>query len=321
MTGVQTCALPICGYLAVDIFFVLSGFVLALTYRDMFGGRKLALAYRTFLTYRIARVLPLNLAIVGTVAALVWIFSSWDFPEPFAQARHPGIVLANLLLIQDWGASASVVKPAWSLSVEMAIYFVFPFLLWLAWGRAWAIPALIGSALLFWLARLGQGEVDRGFLADNFMALVGGDFVRGLTGFYFGLLCFRALQAPAVKALAGRAELVVVIVFLALVAWSPSDFAPILFCPPLVLALAADHGLVSRLLHARPLHYLGTISYSIYLTHYCIITAARSLLGPFDAPQVGLTIALTLLTSIAAYHLIERPARRWIRSVASATAE
>jgi peptidoglycan/LPS O-acetylase OafA/YrhL len=303
------------GYLAVDLFFVLSGFVLALTYHDMFGQEQRAATCRLFLLHRFARVLPLNLVVVAIVAILVW--RSQAAPEPFAQARYPTVLLANLLLIQDWGFALSIVKPAWSVSVEMAIYFIFPILLWLARSRTWAIPALIGAALLFWLTRIGHGEVDRGFVPTDFMGLVASDFVRGLTGFYFGLLCFRGFQVPAVRAFAGRAELAIAVVFLALLAWSPSDLAPILCGPLLVLALAVQRGWFSSLLRTPPLHYLGTISYSIYLTHVCLIAAMKSMFGPFSVLQAGLTIALTLLVSIAAYHGIERPARLWVRRLGS----
>jgi peptidoglycan/LPS O-acetylase OafA/YrhL len=309
------------GYLAVDLFFVLSGFVLALTYREMFQRSALATAYPDFLIRRIARIMPLNIAIVAAIAALVWLFPPQDPNEAFAQARHPGVLLANLLLIQDWGVAGSVVKPAWSVSVELAIYCIFPILLRLAWSRCWALPALAGSALLFWLSRMGQGQIDRGFLADSFMGLAGGDFVRGLTGFYFGLLCFRAFQVPRWKAFAGRAALPVVVLFFALLTWSPGDLAPVLLCPALVLALAGNRGLLGRLLNARPLHYLGTISYSIYLTHYCVISAVSLLLGPLDIASGGLTILLTMLVSIAGYHLIERPARRWVRRLGSRARE
>ena len=97
------------------------------------------------------------------------------------------------------------------------------------------------------------------------------------------------------------------------VALAPNDFIPIMFCPPLVLALATNRGQIARGLAIRSLHYLGTISYSIYLTHYCVLSAVRELpMRLSDMASVGLTVLLTLIVSAGTYHLIEMPARRWL---------
>src|SRR5262249_41915181 len=61
------------GYIAVDLFFVLSGFVMALTYTDSFRTRPFAAAYPDFLLRRVARVMPLNFAIVAVLVAIVWL--------------------------------------------------------------------------------------------------------------------------------------------------------------------------------------------------------------------------------------------------------
>ena len=292
------------GYIAVDLFFVLSGFVMALTYRGLFRDTPFSAAYPRFLWRRIARIMPLNAVIVLAIAAAVW-FVPGSLPGNFGEAKHPWTVLANLFLVQDWGLAPSIDKPAWSVSVEMALYLIYPLLLALAWSRRlWAAPALIGCAALAWLAGQGQGVVSQG--------LVSGDFIRGLAGFYFGLLCFRLFAAPAARKVAGQAELAIVAAFWALFVWSPSDLWPILLCPALVFSLATEQGLVGRVLKAGPLHYLGQISYSIYLTHDCVIAAVGGLPIGSGALRAGLAAALTLLLSAATYHGIERPARRWI---------
>lgn len=292
------------GYIAVDLFFVLSGFVMALTYRELFQRAPFAAAYPRFLWRRIARIMPLNAAIVLAIAAVIWALPG-DVPGNFGEAKRPWVVLANLFLVQDWGLAPSIDKPAWSVSVEMALYLIYPLLLALAWSRLlWIGAALIGGVSLAWLAGDGQGVVSQG--------LVSGDFIRGLAGFYFGLLCFRLFGATAVLRLAGKAELAIIAAFWALLLWSPSDLWPILLCPPLVFSLATERGFVGRLLAVRPLHYLGEISYSIYLTHDCVIAAVGALPIGSGALRAGATAALTLLLSSATYHWIERPARRWI---------
>src|ERR1700709_576806 len=115
------------GYIAVDLFFILSGFVMALSYRDSFLPQPLAVAYPAFLMRRVARIMPLNAVVVIVLALAVWLGGRAG--DTFVTARNPWAVVANLLLVQDWGLYRSIDKPAWSVSVEMAVYLTYPALL------------------------------------------------------------------------------------------------------------------------------------------------------------------------------------------------
>ena len=298
------------GTIAVDLFFVLSGFVLALTYRASFRTRPMRVAYPDFLLRRVARVMPLNAAIVAVLAAAVWLAPA-RAGDSFAAALDPWAVIANLLLIQDWGIADSIDKPSWSVSVEMAVYLVYPLLLALAWSRRlWILAALAGVASLWWLAWVGQGSVSQG--------LVIGNFIRGFAGFMFGLLCFRAFSSGAVPSVVGRFDFVALLVFWSALLLSSSDLPPILACPAVILALAAERGPIARLLRLGPLHFLGQISYSVYLVHYCVLGGLNLL--PIGSPRLygAAALALTLAISTATYYGIERPARRWIAGVGPA---
>jgi peptidoglycan/LPS O-acetylase OafA/YrhL len=295
------------GYIAVDLFFVLSGFVLALTYRGPFLSRPFMSAYPDFLLRRVARVMPLNAAIVGLLAVTAW-FGPSSVGDSFAAARNPWTVIANILLIQDWGLAPSIDKPSWSVSVEMAVYLAYPLLLALAWSRRfWIILLLAGMASLYWLVRTELGVVSQGLLI--------GDFTRGFADFSFGLLCFRAFESGAVPSVVGRFDLVIVSAFWAAVVFSPTDLLPILVCPAVILSLAMERGPVAWLLGLRPLNYLGRISYSIYLVHYCVL-CGLSLLpirasGLYGAAALSLTLAISAVT----FRWVERPARRWIARI------
>jgi peptidoglycan/LPS O-acetylase OafA/YrhL len=298
------------GYIAVDLFFVLSGFVMALTYRQSFLTRPFAAAYLDFLLRRVARVMPLNAAIVLALAAIVWLAPE-RAGDGFAAAKDPWSVIANLFLVQDWGLAPSIDKPSWSVSIEMGVYLLYPALLGLAWSRGWILPALAGAASLAWLARDGQGIVSQGLLV--------GDIVRGVAGFYCGLLCFRLFGVARARPLAGRLELPVLALFWALLVWSPTDLAPILVCPVLVLCLASELGPAGRFLRAGPAHYLGRISYSIYLVHYPVLGGLK--LFPIGSAVLygALALGLTLGASAVTHHAIEGPARRWIGRLAGGT--
>ncbi len=292
------------GYVAVDLFFVLSGFVLALTHRGAFFEQPFAAAYPDFLLRRVARVMPLNAVIVVVLAISVRLAPGLA-GDSFAAARNPGTAIANLLLIQDWGIAPSINKPAWSVSIEMAVYLAYPLLLILAWSRRiWPLPALASVAALAWLAQNGHGIVSQG--------LVIGDVIRGFAGFTFGLLCFRAFAGGRVPPFARRFDAAVLAAFWAAVLFSPTDLLPILLCPILILALAQEHGPFARLLAWRPLHYLGQISYSIYLIHFCVLGSLNLLGIGSPALYAAAALALTLAISSITYRWIERPARRWV---------
>jgi peptidoglycan/LPS O-acetylase OafA/YrhL len=293
------------GYVAVDLFFVLSGFVMALTYAESFRTRPFAVAYPDFLLRRVARVIPLNAAVVAVLAAIVWL-SPLSPGDSFAAARDPWTVLTNFLLMQDWGLAPSIDKPAWSVSIEMGVYLLYPMLLAVAWSRGWLLAALAGVAGIAWVSITGHGVASQGLLV--------GDVVRGLAGFTFGLLCFRAYDGGRSNAL-GRLEPAAILLFWALAAWSPSDLWPILACPAVVLCLAAERGPFARLLRLEPLHYLGRISYSVYLVHYPVL-GGLNFLHLAGTAYAALAIGLTLLAASATYRWIELPARRRIARLA-----
>ncbi len=291
------------GYIAVDLFFVLSGFVMALSYRDSFLTRPFAAAYPAFLKRRVARIMPLNFVIVIILTLAVWLGGRAG--DTFVTAQNPWAVLANLFLVQDWGLFSSIDKPAWSVSVEMAVYLAYPALLALAWSRRWWwLGLLAGVAALLWLALVGQGSVSQG--------LIIGDFIRGFAGFTFGLLCCRVFKSGGLPGRAGLLDLAFVMAFwAALIAFS-ADLPAILICPFLILSLAYERGIAARLLNLEPLHYLGRISYSIYLVHFAVLGGLNLLPIGSSGFYFAIAVVLTLTISAATYHLIERPARQWL---------
>ena len=141
------------GYLAVDLFFVLSGFVLALNYAEIFEGGFSLVRYRTFLERRLARVYPLYCVLTLLAAALVAL--GWlDWRSPL----HPLVaLLRNCFMIQVWNLGPSLDPPAWSISAEWFAYLLFPLALRLAYSsssrmsRLAAIIAAITVVILTFL--------------------------------------------------------------------------------------------------------------------------------------------------------------------------
>ena len=161
------------GYIGVDLFFILSGFVIELNYGERLAGG--IEAWTEFLKRRFARIYPLHFVVLCamTVYALLVYAHSGHLTENFDFATLP----AHFLLVQSWGVDSALRwnDPAWSISAEMMAYLLFPLTAFCARPRSWpfrvhllAIVALVG---LLWLGfhlagldEIGQGVTVVGLL-------------------------------------------------------------------------------------------------------------------------------------------------------------
>ena len=305
------------GYLAVDFFFLLSGFVLWMSWSERMrrGG---AGAVPDFLRRRVARIWPLHVFVLGLALALAVLLRATGREAPqFPLAELP----LHLALLQNWGFTGALAwnDPAWSISCELAAYLLFPLLvLTIDWRRV-PTPAVLGAitALLVLL----------GFVFDRAgAATLGAQIPKlGLIRCILEFACGTAIgalwlrwreqwRAPAMAA-AGVAALA----FAGWAAGIPETLAvPVAFAA-LLLALALSAGRSGNPLEAAPLHYLGEISYATYLGHFLLWFAFKLVfLGEVHAvgwPLVALYLVLVLTSSAVLYHGIERPAQRWLNGL------
>ena len=309
------------GYVGVDIFFVISGYlVTALILSDM--QRNIYTPGR-FLMRRVRRVLPAFAAmlLVTTLAALVLL------PPRSLEAFGRALVAtagqsANIQFARETGyfAVESTMRPlihVWSLSVEAQFYclvLLLPVVMRLA---GWA-------AALFLLAALGV------------LSIVVGEFMMGMRpGFAFYLLPTRAgaftlgmalaFILPVGTTLSGRmaghaAFLGLLLIVSALVFYGPSTPYPGLAALPpaigavLVIAFASPANRVGRAL-AHPLPVaVGVLSYGLYLWHQPVAAFFRTALGePAGLSGLVSLCAVTLALSVASFLLVERPCARLSR--------
>jgi peptidoglycan/LPS O-acetylase OafA/YrhL len=301
------------GYLAVDLFFMLSGFVMWLNYGARFAERGLSEAPR-FWWKRFARVWPLHAAVFAGLAlfALVLLATGRDASHyPFAQLP------AQLLLVQNWGFTHALTwnDPAWSISTELAAYIMFPFAaLAMPWRKLRPIAlaacaALLCAALFALFAAFGKTSL--GVDVPQF------GLWRCLAEFALGMVLCRLWQelrgrraALAAYAVGAAAVVLGVLAGLPGIAFVPAGLAALL------LGLALDRGPVARARGCRPLRALGDASYATYLIHYPLLTLYK--LGFVDQ-TVQLTwadaaafLALVLVASLAIYRWFEKPVQRWL---------
>lgn len=305
------------GYLVVDYFFVLSGFVIAHSYgaRIETGGQG-----RDFLIKRIARVWPLHAVMLGLFVLLevARALTHFDSVPPWTGDREPVGIVTNLLMIQALGTHEHQTwnGPAWAVSAEMLCYVGFTALMLVAGKRLGLISILIATAGAILVVSLAPRWMNTTWQFG---------WARALYGFFLGVVVYRVWTlrpAPGRGWLeAGLVAAALAFVWVAVGPWTV--LASLVFAP-VVWVLAGDRGRVARALTWEPLVKLGDVSYGVYLIHMLLITlmmiAARKLdriherridLGPTWANDL-LTLAF-LATAIGlavlSYRFIETPAR------------
>lgn len=314
------------GYLWVDMFFVLSGFVIAYNYQGLFVGDYCPRTHLAFLGRRIARVYPLYAVVILESAALFL----WRSNDPDLE-HFSWVLVANLTMVQAWGIAPSFEGDAWSISTEWAAYLLFPLLaaVTLFRSRRLALAAgLVAVAAIVVLAATPGSHAfsfdvqDRHGPLDIYSSATAAPLVRCLAEFTLGLLTFRAAGELLRHRVAGadRAAIAAVAGALLLVAIPGGDAAAVILFAVLLLCLTPQQGIVVFLLGARIPYRLGEWSYALYLIHDKFVSldiriaAVLKDLLPFAAVvALVVTSGLAIGCAAAVHAWIERPCRRLLQ--------
>ncbi|HTY04740.1 MAG TPA: acyltransferase family protein [Rhodocyclaceae bacterium] len=317
------------GFIGVDIFFVISGFLIAsIIFRGLLHGR---FSFLGFYGGRIRRLFPALLIVLTSAFAVGW-FSL--LPDEFAQfGKHVagGIGFSdNILLWQESGYfdRAAELKPLlhlWSLGIEEQYYLVFPGMVWLLWhwrNHLLVILASLGTLSFFFnLSFVGSHPVAAFFLPQFrvWELLVGASLASWhLRQAQVVVKRTAALHGPNIESrlldLVSIAGLLLIAVALATIR-STDDFPGWWAVLPVfgsaALMAAGPHALVNRMLLSHPLPvFLGLISYPLYLWHWPLLSFVRIIEGgePSASTRAGLMAAAVLLAWLT-YRLVERPIR------------
>jgi len=307
------------GYIAVDLFFVLSGFIMAYTYWHDFEARGLT-AFVPFLLKRVARIVPLNCFAVGLVLAMGAISGLMLDRNIVFDSNHVAFdAVCNLLMLQGLGIGTNLNAPSWSISTEFAAYLVFPVLIAVVFHRrCWIAGAAVLGCFVV-LTVLATMQPRLGLNADS---IVGG-LIRCFTEFAFGLMTYRVIRQTGARAVLERDG-----VALAAIVWTLAmllarlDLLIVCGFPPLIGALACNRGRVAACFGWRFPHFLGVISFSIYLLHHPLrsvwLEVIRALHPEPMETSLALAVAFGCSMSVLplawlAYVVIERPGRRILR--------
>ncbi|WP_081733783.1 acyltransferase family protein [Methylomonas sp. 11b] len=307
------------GYLWVDFFFILSGYILSYVYASLFLLDYKSNLIKSFYVARFSRVYPLHF-----FTLILYLFLEWSFysnrPEVVGM---PGVsfesLVASLLLIQGWSLSdltlAPLNSPAWSISTEMACYLLFPFIIkWLRFNIFFVGMIVVSLSVALYLIYYGE--------KDGFVV------IRCFAGFMLGIFIFIVYKEIPVTdyRVATSLQLIGGSGVLFAMHFSLSHSLVIASFGLLLYSTASDCGFLAKLLNTRIFVLLGTLSYSIYLNHWIIYKAYLfygvyvfgALSSNYSPMNVSILKYFSLMfvifvLSFITYRYIEIPAQKYLK--------
>ncbi len=319
------------GYLAVDMFFMLSGFVMTHVYqRAFYDPNGIKLHYRSFLIARFARLYPLHIFVLFLFVVTVLVSQLVTFPVtgsfqgiPLEGPDSVTAFVANIFMLQGLAAGKlSWNYPAWSISVEFMAYLAFPFalpIIWRASNMGKIILAFFALAALAWLAFLKSSNFDQW---DGPITLL-----RCLPEFLLGSLLYFGFRTSPRNCWLNQDALafgIVVATVLCLHLDAPDLLIVALFAVLIPIAVV-NTGVFAKFANVGPLIWLGEVSYSLYLVHGLVQFVSQKLMDALgiqtaSSLSIGSSLALMLvmvgvcfLASTATYSGVEIAWRRCLR--------
>jgi peptidoglycan/LPS O-acetylase OafA/YrhL len=326
------------GYLFVDLFFILSGFIITRTY----GNKIHSIAeIARFLLLRFFRLYPLHIAVLLVfvtyeAAKLAAARFGLQFTS-FGESTSAWTLVPNLLLIESLGIVDLPTwnVPSWSISCEVTVYILF------------AVAAVRGfvNGRYFFVHTFGAAAISYALVLHykgSLFALTDLGLFRCLAGFCVGAAVSKIPQAMLARLPGVAYDAAAISLFMAVAMMlALLDGVWTIFVVPvfalLILLLQADRGIAARILTSKPIALLGRTSYSIYMVHWFLLVIATAVLkhvlgdsSVYDGKyfpiyrvnplwgDLGVLLILTLVVgiAIATYRSIEVPWRSFGRRLA-----
>lgn len=305
------------GYLGVDIFFVISGYLItSILIEDLREGR---FSIARFYQRRILRLFPALFAMLGATVVAAWVLLFPAGLEEFGQTlRATVLFLSNLHFAFSYGyfsasAESNPLLHTWSLAVEEQFYILFPLMLAFAFRRGKVGAMVIGVLLASFAAAviLGPQSPESAFFLLHTRAwemLIGAVLAVGL------LAPPRSDRLAGVVGLAGMAAIFGSMLWLDRQASSlglVANVPAVLGAAALLWAGARPGNLAARVLSVAPARAVGLISYSLYLWHWPIFVFWKTgFAAELTVPSALALCALSGVMAAASWYFIEQPARR-----------
>jgi peptidoglycan/LPS O-acetylase OafA/YrhL len=327
------------GYLCVDLFFILSGFIMTHVYLDRFYLGVNKSNYWEYLQSRFARVYPLHLFTLFVLVVLEMIKYLCLNTAAFADKFSSVALIANVLMLQAFDLTCPPLfacktywnEPAWSISVEFIMYCIFPFLLFSLLKtepKTDAIVYLVTLMAILLLIKFTTGNLD---------TMIGIPSI-GRCGLecILGIVTYKAYRLHLSASDRVQKYLNMNLLTFGSIGWIigimhnwTTNFRGLhdwsilpAFCL-LIFAIAdRNNGLRSNFMNSKLLLYLGTISYSIYMVHWCLaeiikifwlykfhVSFGTNMNEDWSFFALGLFIPIVLIMASLSYRFIEVPMR------------
>lgn len=326
-------------YLMVDLFFIMSGFIMLHVYSTQFKDNIQAKSLKNFLVARFARVYPLHLFSLLLLVVLVRWLTGWGNPPIILE--QPADILPNIFLLHSFGFTKiySWNIPSWSISAEWAAYLLFPIIA-LCINKKKAITVVLLALLIvaayysimYLLPR--KNPINPAIpVPHNLNTTFDYGYIRGIAGFTTGILVYLLYELRAVRK-AFSSDLISLLIILAITItmhFALNDSLTVLLFAMLVISFTANTGKIAQLCNRKIPQFLGNISYSVYLMQiflqepfsHGIYLPGITGIGrgkqniDFSSGVLYCTTYLILLIMISyiSYQWVERPSRRFINRI------
>ena len=298
------------GHVGVDLFFVISGFlitVLLLEERNLTAQ----ISFRNFYLRRVLRLFPALAAML--IVALLVMYLAPSVGQQYRSVLYAAFYVMNWFMAFNPNAVSSTLYITWSLSIEEQFYLLWPLLLSLA-SRFRVRPIAVLTCLVLSLALVCLHKANLISQGASVIRIAHGSDTR-IDGLIIGCCVGVVAASGFLPRLAQWIFVAIPPLFAVFVAYTFGMVAPygfgltlvnLFFAAVLILLLAAPPSSLAAILNARPLRWIGKVSYSLYLWHLFAAFASERMFT--DAGLRFLFfIALAFGMASASYYLIERP--------------
>ncbi|MCA0030943.1 acyltransferase family protein [Mesorhizobium sp. B263B2A] len=315
------------GFLGVDVFFVISGFVVSYTVSRRYRGQSAFHFVLEFYARRFTRIMPALLVclLFSALATFLFVPDAWLSTSISKTASSAFVGLSNISLAKgtDYFSPVTEFNPfahTWSLGVEEQFYVVFPLLFfpWVMGPRGKRFSAFVYGALAVvsmatWLHLLAANPLHAFYMPyARFWQLA------------CGILCLQLVSRIGGRTgLERHCNLAATIALIGLVATFALDFGKgshgleniaAVACTTILIGclyhLGSDRAPHFAVLETRPVRFVGWISYSLYLWHWPVFVIARWTIGIESTATKLAALLIAVAFSLGSYFWIETPTRR-----------
>lgn len=317
------------GFLGVDIFFVISGFLI--TGIIITEIQQNSFSLKQFYTRRIKRIYPAFItvmALVSFIASAIFIYN--DFNKLRKTIELAIAFLSNFYLgltqgYFDLSANENPVLHIWSLAVEEQYYLIFPLILILAYKKFREIKVLFIITLILFFILLATSFVSANFYKEvlhqpNIYYLSNLRFPELLVGSLLAIYHNLSNKVQLSRQISNILAILSTLLLFSCLFLMNNDIAYIpgitLILPCIFTALiihtTSQNNIVKLCLSNKAIVFIGKISYSLYLYHWIFIAFAYYITGEkqINNQSIAIVIVLTIIFSVLSYYLIEQPIRK-----------